>query len=90
MSGYAHYEALAERVVLAKLTDDQHAIAIIDDEISGCPHCWRHIAEHLAEDAADRRLGDLGVDGAIADTEATIAHDLDELAEWAERERGQS
>jgi hypothetical protein len=84
MSGYVHYDALAERLILTCLTDDVQARDIIAAEINDCPHCWRAIAEQLAETITDNLKGELGTDDAIAQTQANIAHDLDSLARWGE------
>jgi hypothetical protein len=37
------------RSILSRLHFDHHAREIIADEIAECPHCWREIAEHLAD-----------------------------------------
>jgi hypothetical protein len=86
MSGYVVYDALAGRLILSCLTDDVHARDVMAAEIGDCAHCWRAIAEQLAETITDNLKGELGTDLAIAQTQADIAYDLDWLARWAEQE----
>jgi hypothetical protein len=84
MSGYVHFDALASRLILSCLTDDMLARDVIGAEIGDCPHCWRVIAEHLAELITENLLSEFETDEAIAQTQANIAHDLDWLVRWGE------
>lgn len=81
---YVHYSALAYRLILAELNSDEHAADTIAAEIGDCPHCWRIIAEDLAETAAVNAVLLDGPDEAIASTEKSIIHALDWLARRAE------
>ncbi len=77
----AHYRVLAERLILACLTNDHDAHGIVEAEIGDCEHCWREVTATLAAAAAVSRLKELsGPDAAIACTQDCIAYDLDWLA----------
>jgi hypothetical protein len=80
MSGYAHYEALTYRLILAQLTGDGHGHDTVADEIGDCPHCWRAVAGRLAEIAGVHIDVMYGRDMAISEVEACIAHALDAQA----------
>jgi hypothetical protein len=75
-----HVKALAERLILAKLTNDEYSYSIVADEIGDDSHCWRNIAGYLGETAAAHlSFGDRGA--AIEFTEWRIAAALDGQAE---------
>ena len=85
MSGYVYYAEVADRMVLAQLTDDEDAIiAVISDEIGDDACSWQCIAEQLAERVAELQENRLGHDEALAEIQANITSSLDWLAKWAE------
>ena len=51
------------RLVLARLTFDRQAEQLIADDIDGCPHCWREIADELVGVVAVDVIAAAGVPG---------------------------
>jgi len=85
MSRYLRHNVFGERLVLAHLAGDGDAVDIVAAEIGDCVHCWRAVAELLAECAANALEETVGLDKAIAHAEGCIASDLDWLDRWAGR-----
>ncbi len=78
-----HYTALARRLILAALTDDQDACHHIADEIGDCVHCWESVALAVAFAAVSALNRVAEVDGTdpIRAVEDEIAHALDRFAD---------
>lgn len=69
----------ANRLILARLDDNDYTSDMIAAEIADCPSCWRDIAVYLAALASEHLVEACGDDeaAALSVTEDRIASALD-------------
>jgi hypothetical protein len=77
MSANARQCALAQRLVLAFLTQDEDAHDMAANEVGDCAGCWRCIAEYLVAELVLVMDNNLTENGAIARTQDELAWLLD-------------
>ncbi|OBG25432.1 hypothetical protein [Mycobacterium sp. E3198] len=80
-----HYTALARRLILATLSDDEDACRHIAVEVGDCVHCWESVALAVAFAAVSalRRVAEVDGTDPVRAVEGEIAYALDKFTDPA-------